>query len=528
MAEERNNLAGEAPEGEESDAGGFDFELVRNVIGFAFRAARRRSGLVSATFLCVATLGIAVSAALPPVYTAKVQLLAQRGSAIRMLSSLNPGMDSVDSPTKNVPTTILRFDNLVSLAKEANLVRRFQSTRPPLLRLKDGLFARVFGAPSDEDMLSVMAFTLEKRLMVEVPDDSTVILSAEWSDPQVAYDLVTLVQRNFQEARYDSDVAVINDSIAVLEDRAKTSLERVDAELAAYRRVLADQAAAQRNSIAADRPAEVQARRMRFAPPVTAGSANAALAALATAQKASSDLTDTLEDKRRRIKELEDEQQRTLDSLKQQLEQAKLTLTPMHPTVIALEQRIEAVTEPPAELTQLRTDVRSLMAQIVPSVPPPPLAQPMVEPLQGRPPVAETSIADAGGADADSDGGLAAALVPLGPQDGAIWLEQSKLNAAIHAYQDAMGRIDAARVELDVTSTAYKHRYVVINPAAVPHKPKKETARTVAVGAVVGGLLFAILLAAGIDLASGRILEPWQVRKQSRLDVLAEFDVASS
>lgn len=514
MAQPGLNLPSDREEAEDAESG-FDFDLIRNILGFVVRAVRRHLALAGVTFVLVAGLGIGVAAALPPMYTAQVKLLAQRGSALRMFTSLNPAMEAVDSPTtKNVATTILRHDNLVSLAREADLVRRFHATRPPILRFKDRVLADLFGVPSDDDMLSVMAFTLERQLNVEVPDDSTVVLSADWSDPRTAYDLVTLVQKNFQEARYDSDVAVINDSIAVLEDRAKNALQRVDDELDAYRKVLADRATAERALRAAEKRPE---------PPPATGFARRATAATPSASAASvpdpdSDVTKTLEEKRRRIRDMEDAHDRTLSDLKQQLSQAELTLTPLHPTVIALQQRIDALNQPSPELQQLKSEERALMAEIVPLPAPAPIgpAVPYVPP----PPRYSEEIVDAG-ADADSAEGLPA---PPNLQDGVLQLAQSKLGAAIHAYQDAMGRIDAAKVELDVTGTAYKHRYVVVNPAAVPRKPKKATARNLATGSLAGGLLLAILLSAALDLISGRILESWQVRKQLKLDVLAEFD----
>ena len=41
---------------------------------------------------------------------------------------------------------------------------------------------------------------------------------------------------------------------------------------------------------------------------------------------------------------------------------------------------------------------------------------------------------------------------------------------------------------------------------------------------VIGAALLALLMAAGADLGSGRILEEWQVRRQLKLEVLGEFD----
>jgi len=50
------------------------------------------------------------------------------------------------------------------------------------------------------------------------------------------------------------------------------------------------------------------------------------------------------------------------------------------------------------------------------------------------------------------------------------------------------------------------------------------TATLVGVGSLFGAALLAILLAAASDMATGLILESWQVRRQLKLEVLGEFD----
>jgi uncharacterized protein involved in exopolysaccharide biosynthesis len=105
-----------------------------------------------------------------------------------------------------------------------------------------------------------------------------------------------------------------------------------------------------------------------------------------------------------------------------------------------------------------------------------------------------------------------------------LQLADSELTSAIRAYEDAMARIDAAKVELDITRTAYKHKYTVVTPAELPKKPKKATAQIVGIGSVFGAALLAILLAAALDIVGGLIFEPWQVRRRLKLDVLGEFD----
>jgi hypothetical protein len=109
-------------------------------------------------------------------------------------------------------------------------------------------------------------------------------------------------------------------------------------------------------------------------------------------------------------------------------------------------------------------------------------------------------------------------------RDGVVQLVGTKLASSISAYQDAMNRIDAARVELDITKAVYKHRYIVVTPAEMPRGPKKATPRLVAAGSLVAAAFLAILLAALIDILRGRVLESWQVRRKLKIDVLGEFD----
>jgi uncharacterized protein involved in exopolysaccharide biosynthesis len=508
MVEQDPNIGAGRDASNEDEPEGIDLERVREMAGFALRAARRRPKLASMTFVTVAALGVTVAATMPRTYTAQVKLLAQRSSAIRMLSGSNPAMDSVDNPTKNVAAMIMRRDNVVALVNDANLVRRFEETRPPPLKLKDHVMAQLFGPPSDEDQRLNMVYTLEKKLDVVTDEStSTVVITVDWSIPQIAYDLVMLVQKNFLEARYDSDVAVINDSIAVLQEHAKTELTNVDVELDAYQKLVAA-----RTVKTAVVPA-IAARGFQWAPRPAAGAPSS--------EPVDPDLTKALEEKRVQIRALEEARQRTLETLRQQLVQAQLTLTPMHPSVIALQQKVESMSQPLPELAQLRNEERSLMAQIAP--PRPAAAASAASPTT-------PALPFLGGPPAVDAGAAALGTLPAVAleRDGTLQLAQSKLAGAIRAYEDAMARIDAAKVELDITEAAYKHRYTVVSPAELPKKPKKATARLVGAASVLGAVLLAVLLAAGLDVLAGLILETWQVRRGLKLEVLGELEQPSS
>ena len=101
------------------------------------------------------------------------------------------------------------------------------------------------------------------------------------------------------------------------------------------------------------------------------------------------EVTKALEEKRLQLRALEEARQHTIESLRQQLVQAQLTLTPMHPSVIALQQQLESVSQTPPELAQLRSEERALMAQLVtPRAQPTPAASSSSSPfrLAPRPP----------------------------------------------------------------------------------------------------------------------------------------------
>jgi hypothetical protein len=114
--------------------------------------------------------------------------------------------------------------------------------------------------------------------------------------------------------------------------------------------------------------------------------------------------------------------------------------------------------------------------------------------------------------------------MPSLDRDGPLQLAQTKLGSAIRAYEDVMNRIDAARVELDITRAAYKYKYTVVTPAELPKGPKKATARIVGMSSIIGAIVLALLLCAGLDLLKGSIIESWQIRRRLKLEIIGELD----
>jgi uncharacterized protein involved in exopolysaccharide biosynthesis len=488
---------------------GLDLEAVRDWVGFVWRARLRRPKTAIGVFTAIAGLGLTVSLVMPQVYNSQVKLLVQPDLVGPALS--NPGRavphDDDRNPTKNVADTIMRRDNLVALVKEANLVDRWDTSRPWSLRMKDKLFAAINGPQTEEQQLTGLAQTLEKRLQVST-NQSTMTISVDWQEPKMAYDLATLVQKNFIESRYDADVTAIEDAIKVLEDHMKSEGEQVDKDLAAYQ-----------TAVDALNPAAV-------APPPTPPPATAsprpvpvaAARAPAVAAAADPDLAKALEEKRRQIRVVQDSHDHELETLKQQLVEAQLTLAPAHPTVIALQEKVDGLSQPPAELTVLRGEERALLAEIA---------------LASAPTAAgstyDSSLSRVMGVSPAPGGGAGAPSAPnRNPmEDARSATAKEKLEASMHRYQEVLARLDSARLELDITRTAYRYRYSVVTPAEVPRGPLKKTSQIVGLAAVVLGALFALLAAAAADFRSGRIIETWQVRRLLGVEVVGELDPPS-
>ena len=112
-------------------------------------------------------------------------------------------------------------------------------------------------------------------------------ITVDWANPQIAYDLVTRVEKNFLELRYDSDVAAINDSVNVLDEHAKHELAIVDTDLAEFQAIVAVRTAST-TGVNAGTPAAV---------PVRAGAPRSQVA-LSTPLAVDSDLAKALEEKR--------------------------------------------------------------------------------------------------------------------------------------------------------------------------------------------------------------------------------------
>jgi uncharacterized protein involved in exopolysaccharide biosynthesis len=495
------------------DEEGLDAERLRELFGLVARAPLRRPLLALFVFVAVAALGIFAAVAMPRTYNAEAKLLAQNDLIVPALSNPNRTVPrDADDPTR-VANMIVSHDNLIELAKETDLVSRYYASRSPVLKLKDRLLG---GAKNDEDRLRAVVGTLEKEFTVSTTNN-IVTIQVDWSDAQMAYDLVSAVQKKLLEAHYDDDVAMIKDAIALLEQHADVDMKEVDLALADYQKTATEVMPAA-PPIAATAAATV-AVRSRF---VHVGGARPTVPT-ERATVPSPDLTAALKAKRAEVRDLEAARQQRLDAVHNQLAQTELTLTPQHPAVLALQHKLDALSAPDPAIARAREEEQDLLSRLAP---PTPTAS---TPAPGR--VVQVVQETPAAAPAAAPSPAVATILP-GGGGGAPWdvdartqYSHAKLEAAIHRYQDATALIDHANIELEVARTAFKYRYAVVSPAEVPRSTKKPIVPLVGAGSVLGAILLAFLVAAMADRAGGRIFEPWQVQRRLDLEVLGECEL---
>ena len=477
---------------QDDEDGGLDAGKVADVIGYVLRVPRRQGAAFVALLLAALAVVVLVYGFYPRTYSTEVKILAQRNLVLPALGNPNRTVPrEADNPTKNVADAILQHDNLVGLIKQVDLVDRWESSRPAVLRLKDRIGRRLFGPQTEKEQMRSIEGVLEKRLIV-TNDDNTITITAEWTNAQMAYDLASAVEKNFIDARYDAEISVINDAIDILEQHANEEHSRFD-----------------------DARNDFESIELRVPKPKTSSSSATAHAAPAPRAAPSSavstvdpEVLRALEDKRAAIQQAEGERAARIAELNRQLSDALVTYRPEHPTVIALKQKLNDAQAEPPDLARLRNEERSLIDKV--AVNTPPLAAAIAHASTGTPAAATIAALT---------GGSSPLLVE---EDPAVTVARMKLQQSAQKYADLETRIDGAKIELDIAKTAHKYRYNVIRPAEVSKRPSRPNSA----GLFVGLLVFALGLSFGggvlRERRRGVLVERWQIERGLGLPILGE------
>ncbi|MBV9950031.1 MAG: hypothetical protein JOZ69_24535, partial [Myxococcales bacterium] len=168
-----DELVGRMDSGEEGEDE-LDFAKIKRFLGFFLRAPRRHPTLSIAVFVVAVGIAACLVAWLPRTYTSELRVVAHRSIVLQP----HDGAAPLPDPTLGVIDDVMKRDNLVGIIKDLDLVRRWDESRPPMLRLKDSIFR---GPESSTDPLRAMVGVLDKRLTVWTDKEtSSISMKVDW------------------------------------------------------------------------------------------------------------------------------------------------------------------------------------------------------------------------------------------------------------------------------------------------------------------------------------------------------------
>ena len=437
----------------------------RELATFALRATRRHLRLCMAVSLLVLLLGSAVVSALPPVFDATCKIFVQDGGAVT--SSLASGRERYRpiEGARGLEEFILARDNLLSIVREAELFDSWPRTRALPMQVKDRVFAYLFGPPDRIYMERGFAEMLTAAVAAEKEGES-IRIHAQWRDPQNAYDIARLVQRNFIAARAAHDLGPIRRAIPFLEGQLREADEELERAIARMQGSLASRAKDSKS----DR---------------TAGSSDAKDPDLVELAALSRELSEN----RRQQRSLVGPRRQRVQEMRLQLIDLKASYSADHPLVRQQEARIEAMTASPEALSELRKRESELQVALS---------------TRGIIPKTEE---------------------PRKADDPEFTLQRARLGTALRKSDEMAARLEAARIELATAEADFEHRYVVVEEPEVPKKPLKAKKKLMMlIGVLIAALVMGVLVGVALELRKGRLIEPWQVRALG-VEVLGEVDL---
>lgn len=464
-------------------------ELLRYALG----AARRHWQLGCVVALLVGSLGVIVAATVPSVYESTSKIFDTRSTDITATVAGARHGDERDT-MRGVREFVMSRENLLSIARETKLLESWEATRPWPLRWKDKLQAAVLGPLTDREKERALLELLEKAVSVEIEDNSSIRFRVQWRDPELAFRMTELAQRNLLRMRGDASIQAVSRGVVLLEDelrRAEAAIDPAVSEVARLLEKVRAEAAAQR---------QATSRAPRRVATLAAIPHDAGMGAGAPP----SDLAERLEELRRAERELLEPWQRHNAELKLRLAELRSVYGPEHPLVRQQEAKLSAAAAAPPELADIKQRQQALMASVAALSSQPSVPQPSATP---SPVHAITALPHA-----------SSEREPEAPEVAAA---RARLESALGKVRELNERLDAARLEIASESASAGHRYVVVQAAEFARKPIKPKRPLLYAGAVVLALLLGLLAGAARELASGRMMASWQVRALG-LEVLAE------
>ena len=467
---------------------------------FVVAAARRHMMLGVASLVVVASIGVAVSIAIPPMYEASSKILvSQTALATAALSNPNRQLPVVD-PMRGVADITMTRENMESIIRDTGLIDHWNATRSPLLKAKDWVWSLVMGPLPESDRVRALIGVLETRLSVKAEDATSIRIQVYWGDREMVVKLAKAVRDKFMQARVAQETSVISAAIGVIEDELKRAGDAIEPALGGVVRAREKSKEAKLGASPGDAGATAAGE---TAPAPTATFVRTAPKPQGPDPAVSSKLAEI----RQAERNVQEPWQRRLTELRLQLADLRSQYGVAHPLVVQQEAKIRDASIEPAELGSLRQEERELISRIESG---------------------QVTAADGAGhwVTTRAVGGGAA---PAGPvlleEDPEVSAARAKLMSAVGKYDELKNRMDAARIELTTTEIAFKYRYVVVAEPELPRKPIKPNRPALILASLCAGIVAGLLAGAIRELTSGRVVEPWQV-KQIGLPLLADVSLS--
>lgn len=478
---------------------------IGNYLGFVARSVGRRWLMTS--FITVVMTGAITAAALvwPKSYHVDAKLLVQRNDV--MASLVNPGRTiarEAEEPTRAAEEIVHQHENLLSVIKQTDLMNRWELTRAPLLKNRDRIMASLRGPRSDADRLDGMVGLLEQRVKVYATPEGSVTFDLMWPEPQAGFDILDHVIQNFLQFRRVSETSAISDSIAILDESVQTLEAQVTQTIAELPKRPAPRV--RRSDPAPATPAVATSQ----IPTVPAGPPPDITRRLTR-------LRADLDAKRQEVAKLDDTHRLQLAEAQSRLTAAKMVYGDDFPAVIALRQTVAQLSRESPDLVNLRRDVLGLEQEY----------DSLTTAVQTADDAAQRA---AGVAVTPADSARtriqsAPFEVDLSGVSGAESNDPTSLRLKVELSELAAvrERANAARAELSSSQAGFKYQYKIIRPPQVPRAPSSPNIPLWVGAGAFASLLLAVFAAVAADLASGRILEPWQVEHQLGIPVAVKL-----
>ncbi|MCE9668355.1 chain-length determining protein [Myxococcus stipitatus] len=470
-----------------------DWGFAIDAVFYLKNAVLRHWFLALVVMGAVSGLAAGVSKILPRKYHVETRMLTQRNFIIASLA--NPGRSipvDADQPTRAAWEMVMKSDNLKAIIRDAKLVEYWELQRSPLSKLKEKVLRKPPAPMSDEDKRDALTAMLEQAMLVMVEGGTgTVTIGVDWSDPQLALNIVEAAQKNFLEMRQAAEMGAVAEAITILDKQVIDEAEGIKKAIAELDATV--------KRVEAKRKREEAKQAAKNAPPGAA--ANAALGI--NTNHLLAQMRFMVQTKRRAISDVEEFRARRLTELRNQLAEQRVIYSPQHPLITDLEQRIVALQEDSPQLVALRSELSELINEYIRSGGDPgELEQGTTGPLLG----------------AGTLGG------PATSDNPEVQVAADRVRMLVMRHQEKMRRLDQAKTELEISRASMKHRFSVLAPPTFPEKPSKPKVQLILAAGVVGGVAMGIFAAVALDIIRRRILEKWQVERILKLPVLAELE----